>query len=103
MSVLMEFSMFPTDKGTSVSAEVSKIIMLIKNSGVSYKLGSMGTTVETETMAEALQILELSYQAIEPVSERIYASIKLDIQKGKSDRLVKKIESIEKKIGNVNK
>lgn len=103
MSVLMEFSMFPTDKGTSVSAEVSKIIETIRNSGFNYKLGSMGTTIETETFAEALQILELAFQAIEPNSERIYANIKLDIQKGKSGRLVKKIESIENKIGNVNK
>ncbi len=53
MSVLMEFAMFPTDKGISVSAEVCKVIEMIRNSGVSYKLGSMGTTIETETLPEA--------------------------------------------------
>ncbi len=103
MSVLMEFAMFPTDKGTSVSEEVSKIIDLIRNSGFNYKLGAMGTTIETETLAEALQIIELSYLAIDPASQRVYSSINLDIRKGQSNRLIKKVESIENKIGIVNK
>jgi uncharacterized protein YqgV (UPF0045/DUF77 family) len=33
MSVLLEFAMFPTDKGTSVSAYVSKVIDMIRFSG----------------------------------------------------------------------
>ena len=103
MSVLIEFAMFPTDKGISVSDEVSKIIDKIRNSGFSYKLGAMGTTFETETLAEALKLIEISYQAIEPFCERVYATIKLDIRKGKSNRLISKIESVEKIIGSVNK
>ena len=31
MSVLLEFAMFPTDKGESVSNYVSRIIKMIKN------------------------------------------------------------------------
>ena len=31
MSILIEFSMFPTDKGSSVSHFVSKIIEMIRN------------------------------------------------------------------------
>ena len=38
MSVLLEFAMFPTDKGDSVSKYVSKVIDMIKNSGLDYKL-----------------------------------------------------------------
>lgn len=103
MSVLMEFAMFPTDKGTSVSSEVSKVINMIKNSGVSYKLSSMGTTIETETMQEALKILEEAYKVLEPNSERIYSSVKFDIRKGSIGRMEAKLDSIEKKIGEVNK
>lgn len=99
----MEFAMFPTDKGTSVSSEVSKVINMIKNSGVSYKLSSMGTTIETETMQEALKILEEAYKVLEPNSERIYSSVKFDIRKGSIGRMEAKLDSIEKKIGEVNK
>ena len=41
MSVLLEFSMFPTDKGESVSAYVGRILTFIDGSGVSYRLTPM--------------------------------------------------------------
>lgn len=102
MSVLMEFAMFPTDKGDSVSEYVSQIIKLIRESGYDYKLTAMGTIVETETMEEALSIINLSYQVLDPLSNRVYSSVNFDIRKGKSDRLNKKVEAIESKIGKVN-
>lgn len=103
MSVLLEFAMFPTDKtGDSASDSVSKVIKMIKDSGVSYKLTAMGTIIETETLAEALDIVNRSYEVLEPLANRVYSSIKLDIRKGKNNRLVQKIESVESKIGKVN-
>jgi uncharacterized protein (TIGR00106 family) len=103
MSVLLEFAMFPTDKtGDSASDSVSKIIDMINKSGAIYKLTAMGTIIETETLEEALTFINKSYQVLEPFSNRVYSSIKLDIRKGKSDRLNQKIESIELKIGKVS-
>ncbi|MBK3517943.1 MTH1187 family thiamine-binding protein [Carboxylicivirga marina] len=103
MSVLLNFAMFPTDKGDSVSQYVSQIIKHIKESGVSYKLNPMGTTVETDTMEEALKIVQESYDILEPVSNRVYCSINIDAQKNKGERISSKIASIEAKIGDVNK
>lgn len=101
MSVLLEFSMFPTDKGSSVSEFVSKVVDMIKNSGVDYRLTAMGTIIETDTLEQALELVNKSYQILEPHSERIYSSLKLDIRKGKSKRLEGKIKSVEDKIGKV--
>ncbi len=103
MSVLLNFAMFPTDKGDSVSQYVSQIINHIKESGVSYKLNPMGTTIETDTMEEALNIVQESYNILEPVSNRVYCSINIDAQKNKGNRMTGKIVSIETKIGEVNK
>jgi uncharacterized protein (TIGR00106 family) len=103
MSVLLNFAMFPTDKGDSVSQYVSQIINHIKESGISYKLNPMGTTIETETMEEALKIVQESYDILEPVSKRVYCSINIDAQKDKGNRMSGKIASIESKIGTVNK
>jgi len=102
MSVLLEFSMFPTDKGESVSQDVSKVIDHIRNSGFPYKLTAMGTIVETATVDQATAIINQSYNILEPNAERVYASFKMDIRKGQSERLAQKIHSIEQKIGNVN-
>ncbi len=103
MSVMLNFAMFPTDKGDSVSQYVSKVIKHIDSSGVDYKLNPMGTTIETETMAEALSIVQQSYDILNEISDRVYCAITIDAQKGKGDRMHGKINSIEKRIGEVKK
>jgi len=99
MSVLLEFAMFPTSNdcrdGSSVSTQVSKIIDAIDKTYVSYQLTPMGTIVETETMKEALAIIELAYEQLSDC-ERIYSSLKFDIRKNTKDRLKSKIASVEK-------
>ena len=102
MSVLLEFSMFPTDKGESVSAYVSPVIAMIRDSGVSYRLTPMGTVVETDTLEQALAIVARAYRVLEQAGcNRVYSSLKLDIRKGHDRRLAGKIASVEEKIGNV--
>lgn len=102
MSVLLEFSMFPTSdecrEGSSVSHQVAKIIDMIDQSGLAYQLTPMGTIVECDSVPEALKVVERAYEQLEEC-ERVYSTIKLDIRKGKSDRLKGKIESVEAKIG----
>lgn len=98
MSVLLEFSMFPTDKGESVSPYVSRIIDMIDKSGVSYQLTPMGTVIETSTMREALDIIEKAYEQLEYDCNRVYSSLKFDIRKGKTERLKTKIASVEKQL-----
>lgn len=98
----MEFAMFPTDKGGSVSEYVSQVIEMIRNDAPVYKLTAMGTIVETKTFEDALAILKKSHDILAPVSERIYSSVKFDIRKGKENRLEGKIRSVEDKIGKVN-
>jgi uncharacterized protein (TIGR00106 family) len=46
--VLLEFSIYPTDKGISVSSYVSRILDYIDKSGVTYQLTPMGTILEGE-------------------------------------------------------
>ena len=102
MSILVNFAMFPTDSGTSVSKDVSRIIKMIDDSGIPYKLNPMGTSYETETMQEALLLIEKSYEILRD-HDRVYAVVNFDIQKDKSDRLHSKIKSIEEEIGEVHK
>jgi uncharacterized protein (TIGR00106 family) len=99
VSVLLEFSMFPTSgacrDGDSVSKYVSRVIDMIDKSGVAYQLTPMGTIVETETMREALDVIEKAYETLECDCDRVYSSLKFDIRKGKSNRLKSKIASVE--------
>ena len=101
MSVLVEFAIFPTDKGESVSGYVSRILKMFKEDDVPYQLTPMGTIFETDTMAQALKIIENAYERLAPDCNRIYATVKFDIRKS-ANRMKKKIESIEKQIGKIS-
>ncbi|RXJ84129.1 MTH1187 family thiamine-binding protein [Arcobacter cloacae] len=104
MSILLEMSMFPTDKSESKSKEVSEVIKIIKESGYSYQLTAMATLIETNTLKEALSLVEKCYLRLEELgSNRVYATLKFDIRKGHENRLKSKIESVEKHIGEVSK
>jgi uncharacterized protein (TIGR00106 family) len=102
MSVLIEFAMFPTDKGSSVSEYVSEVIKMIRADYSSYRLTAMGTIVETETVPEALEVIQKAHQVLDRHAERIYASIKMDIRKNHSGRMEGKIKSIQDKIGDIS-
>lgn len=103
MSVLLEFAMFPTDKGESVSPYVSKIVNCISEEVESYQLTAMGTIAEFDTFEKATELLNKCYAVLEPDCERVYCSAKFDIRKGSKGKMKSKIQSIENKIGTVNK
>jgi len=102
LSVLVEFSMFPTSsdgrEGASVSKKVSKIIDAIDKSGVPYQLTPMGTVFEAKSMQEALAIIGLAYEQVGDC-ERVYSSLKFDIRHNTDNRLKSKIASVEKVLG----
>ncbi|MCW8883135.1 MAG: MTH1187 family thiamine-binding protein [Sedimenticola sp.] len=103
MSVLLEFAMFPTDKGESVSEYVSQIIKMIHDSGSDYQLTPMGTIIETDTLSQAMTLVESAYQVLDDAGcDRVYSSLKLDIRKGKNNRLKGKVESVRNRIGDVH-
>lgn len=102
MSVIIEFAMFPTDKGSSVSAQVSRVIAMIRKQPFHYQLTAMGTIIETDELSQALDIIQKAHDVLAEDADRIYASIKLDIRKGQGNRMEHKIQSIVSKIGSVN-
>ena len=99
MSVVLEFSIFPTDKGESVSLYVSKVIKMIRGLDIKHQLTPMGTIIETETLKEALNVIEKSYDILKKENaQRVYISTNIDIRVGKNNRLEQKIKSINDKI-----
>lgn len=102
MAVLMEFAIFPTDRGISVSQQVTQVIEMIKESGYPFQLTAMGTLIETPTVGEALEIVEKAAALLQEESKRIYSTIKLDIKKDASNLMETKVQSVMNKL-NKNK
>lgn len=99
MSVLLEFAMFPTDKGESISDYVGRILKVIDGEGYPYTLTAMGTIIEVEKLEDALKLIKKAYKQLERDCNRVYSTMKLDIRKGNMGRLKQKINSVEKKVG----
>ena len=104
MSYLVSLSIFPTDRGESVSQYVSKVIALIRESGLPYKLTPMATIIEAEDIEEVFKLIKKAYEILEKEGcKRIYTVMTVDYRKGKSNRMVQKIKSVEKRIGEIEK
>lgn len=97
MSVLIDFSIFPMDKGTSLSPYVARAVSIIRKSGLDYKLGPMGTSIEGEWEA-VMEVVDRCFKALQEDCERINFSIKADYRKGASNRIKGKIASVESKL-----
>jgi len=103
MSVLVEFSMSPLDKGVSVSKYVARSIDIVANSGLPYRLGPMGTCIEGD-WDEVMGVIRQCYQRMSEDCERITCSVKIDARAGETGRLTGKVEKIESLLGReVNK
>lgn len=98
MSVLLEFSMTPLDKGESVSAYVSRSLDIIDKSGIPYRMGPMGTCLEGE-WDEVMAVVKACLERMESDCNRISITIKADCRKGATGRLDGKIRSVEEKLG----
>ena len=92
--VLLEFSMYPTDKGESVSEFVSRSLDIIDKSGLEYRLGPMGTTLEGG-WDERMAVVADCFNRMKQDSNRIAVSLKVDYRKGGCDRMNSKIKSLE--------
>jgi|NorSeaMetagenome_1021524.scaffolds.fasta_scaffold07162_2 uncharacterized protein (TIGR00106 family) len=102
MSAIMNFAIFPIDKGDHIGEYVSKVVEHIKKSGLKYQFSPMGTIIEGDTVPELLNIVKDAYVIMDPISDRIYCTMNMDYNKNKTDLIKSKRESIEKRIGKVD-
>ena len=94
MSILLEFSMSPLDKGESVSKYVARSLDIIDQSGVSYRLNPMGTVLEGD-WDEVMGVVKQCYERMSEDCNRISCGIKIDARKSKSGRLSGKTQRLE--------
>lgn len=90
--------MIPLDKGSSFSEYVARILTLVDQSGLDYRLNPMGTVVEGE-WEDLLTLLNRCFRALEEDSNRISLQVKFDHRKGSESRMESKVRSVQAKTG----
>ena len=96
--VLLEFSMYPTDKGESVSKEVARSLEIIDESGLPYRLGPMGTCIEGE-WDEVMAVVTRCFEKMSSDCGRIAVNLKVDYREGGEGRLESKVATVKRKTG----
>jgi len=97
MSVIVEFSIFPLDKGESLSPYVARALKLIQDSGLPYELNPMGTCVEGD-WNDVMALVNRCFEALEKDCNRITLSLKADYRKGPAGRMKSKVVSVREKL-----
>jgi len=97
MSTIIELSVFPVDKGESVSKYVAMAVKIIRESGLPYDIGPMGTSIEGE-LDEVMNVAIKCIKELANSSNRVYWTIKGDLRKERSHGLLQKVESVRKKL-----
>lgn len=98
MSLLLEFSMFPTDRGESVGAYVARLVGIVRASGLPYRVGPMGTTVEGQA-EEVFELIKRCLAELQRDCRRVAAFIKLDWRADGEGRIDSKVASLAKRLG----
>ena len=78
---VLEFSMFPLDKGESLSSYVARSLDIIDRSGLEYRCHAMGTVLEGE-FDQVMGVVKQCFDAMAADCRRIECSIKLDYRAG---------------------
>jgi uncharacterized protein (TIGR00106 family) len=97
MSVIVELSIFPTDKGESVSAYVARALDVIQASGLPYELNPMGTVIEGEWQ-DVMGVVSRCFGELKKDSKRIYLALKADYREGPTGRMQRKVSSVREKL-----
>lgn len=96
--VVLEFSMFPLDKGESLSPYVARSLEIIDSSGLDYHCHAMGTVLEGE-YDQVMDVVKRCFEAMAADCSRIECSIKFDYRRGHRGRLRSKVTSVEQRLG----
>jgi uncharacterized protein (TIGR00106 family) len=97
MSVIVDFSMFPVDKGESLSPYVARSIKIVQESGLPYEFRAMGTSIEGE-WDEVMTVVKRCFEAMRQDCSRVSLSLKADYRSGPGGRIQRKVESVKEKL-----
>lgn len=99
--MLAELEVVPIGTGSaSLSAVLAQVAQLIDQSGLDYRVGPMGTSVEGE-WDQVMMLAKQCRDAMLRSADRVMLTIRIDDRKDKpgAGRLTQKVASLEAKVG----
>ena len=96
--MIAEFSVIPIGSGVHMSGRLAKVMRAIDESGLDYRVSSMGTAVEG-SWDPVMRLIKQCHLILLSMSPRVLTHITIDDRKGAKGRLTGKVESVIRKTG----
>ncbi len=93
--LLAQLSVYPVGSGVSLGKYVRKGVKVIEESGYTYQVGGMSTSIEVPDLEALFELVKKIRQAqFDEGAERIIIELKVDERRDKDATLQGKIDSV---------
>ncbi len=99
MNTLVAVAIAPFGVGDELSAEVAEVVKVIRESGLPNKTYSMFTEIEGE-WDEVMDVVKRATFILAEKGIRTEIILKADIRPGHLDTMTKKVQSVDRILGN---
>ncbi|EFL02692.1 MULTISPECIES: MTH1187 family thiamine-binding protein [unclassified Streptomyces] len=96
--MIVAFSVSPLGVGEEVGEYVAEAVRVVRESGLPHRTDAMFTSIEGE-WDEVMDVVKRATAAVEARSSRVSLVLKADIRPGVEDGLTRKVETIDRILG----
>lgn len=97
--MIAEISVIPIGEGIDLAHHIARVVKVIDESGLDYRLHAMGTIVEGDS-DRVFDLIKKCHNTALETSRRVYMVIKIDERKDKKEKLIEhKVQVVEKELG----
>ena len=97
--MIAEISVIPIGEGIDLASYVARIVKIIDESGLDYKLNAMGTVVEGDS-DRIFDLIKKCHNKMLETAQRVYTTVKIDERKDKNTKMIEhKVQAVEKELG----
>ena len=97
--MIAEISVIPIGEGIDLASYVARVVKVIDESGLDYKLNAMGTVVEGDS-DRIFDLIKKCHNKMLETAQRVYTTVKIDERKDKNTKMIEhKVQAVEKEIG----
>jgi uncharacterized protein (TIGR00106 family) len=96
--MLAELSIIPLGRGTHLSGDLGRVLKIIDESGIRYRLTPSGTCIEGE-WDEVMELVKKCHREARTFSTHVLTTVRIEDELGANDKLNENISSVERFVG----
>jgi uncharacterized protein (TIGR00106 family) len=97
--MIAEISVIPIGAGIDLASYVARVVKVIDESGLDYKLTAMGTIVEGDSDC-IFELIKKCHNTMLESAPRTYTTVKIDDRKDKKVKMLEhKVQAVENALG----